>query len=169
MNEKSANRVPSEPMTKMGEHQLVPVISALQHHLGPDLVAVVLFGSRARGDYQSDSDWDLLVIADRLPERIFPRHLYLKRLLPVQWCGQVSILAKTPAEFEVGVPALFLDIALDGIILYDTNDYISERLARLRRFITKEGLYREGRGRDLIWQWREFPGLGRQLTWEGLT
>ena len=37
----------------------------------PDrLVAVVLFGSRARGEGSETSDWDLLVIAEGLP----PRH-----------------------------------------------------------------------------------------------
>lgn len=163
------NQVSSSPVTETMARQLEPVISALQRHLGSDLVAVVLFGSRARGDHQPDSDWDLLVIADRLPERTFPRHLYLKRILPDLPRGQVSILAKTPTEFEVGVPALFLDIALDGIILHDTDNYIAGRLSRLRQLISEEGLYREQRGRDLIWQWREFPGLGRQLTWEGVT
>lgn len=148
---------------------LEPVLAALKQELGRDLIAVVLFGSRARGDHQPESDWDLLVIADQLPGRAFPRHLYLKRLLPPSWRGRVSILAKTVTEFEIGVPALFLDIALDGIILYDTNHYVEKRLAQLKQLISEAGLYREQRGRDLIWQWREFPGLGRQLTWEGMT
>ncbi|MBK8432567.1 MAG: nucleotidyltransferase domain-containing protein [Chloroflexi bacterium] len=59
--------------------QLQPVTSALQEALGDDLVALVLFGSRARGDARPDSDWDLLLIAEGLPERPFARHLALKR------------------------------------------------------------------------------------------
>lgn len=168
MNERQVNQVSSSPATETVGHQLEPVVSALQHHFGPNLVAVVLFGSRARGDHQPESDWDLLVVARQLPQRTFQRHLHLKRLLPPLWRGQVSILAKTPAEFEAGVPALFLDIALDGIILYDVDNYMSGRLTRLRELIREAGLYREQRGRDLIWQWREFPGLGCQLTWEGI-
>ncbi len=29
---------------------------------------IILFGSRARGDYQEDSDWDLLVVIDKAIE-----------------------------------------------------------------------------------------------------
>ncbi len=89
-------------------------------------------------------------------------------MLPDSWRGQVSVLAKTPSEFEAGVPDLFLDIALDGIVLYDKDDYIHKRLSRLRQIVQKEGLYREQRGRELVWQWQAFPGLGRQLTWDGV-
>jgi len=38
-----------------------------------NLTAVILFGSRARGDYMKWSDYDILIIADfeeRYPERI---------------------------------------------------------------------------------------------------
>ena len=156
--------------TISSKHSMLdPVIAGLQKELGDDLVALVLFGSRARGDHRPDSDWDLLLIARHLPDKPFQRHLYLRRALPADWRGHVAILAKTPAEFEAHLPALFLDIALDGIILYDTDAYVASWLARLRQLIQQQGLYREGRGKDLIWQWQEFPGLGRQLTSKGMT
>src|SRR5579875_1660192 len=45
------------------EHELPrQVVEALRAGLGERLVAVVLFGSRARGDHRPTSDWDLLVI-----------------------------------------------------------------------------------------------------------
>ncbi len=130
---------------------LEPVIASLQKELGDDLVALALFGSRARGDDQPDSDWDVLVVARQLSDKPFQRHLYLKGALPADWRGRVAILAKTPAESASGVPALYLDIALDGIILYDPEDYLEQRLAYLRRLIQEKGLRREQRGRDLIW------------------
>jgi uncharacterized protein len=149
--------------------QIEPVMTALRQQLGEDLVAVVLFGSRARNDHRLDSDWDLLVIAHGLPQKSFERHLFLKRLLPPAWRGRVSILAKTPAEFEAHVPALFLDIAIDGIILHDTDAYATKRLGRLRQLIHEQGLYRERRAKNFVWQWQDFPGLRHQLTWEGVT
>jgi hypothetical protein len=79
-------------------------------------VAVVLFGSRARGDSSAESDWDLLVIADGLPEKPFQRHLFLTRALP-PGCEAVSLLARTPEEFDAHVSSLHFDIALDGKIL----------------------------------------------------
>jgi len=78
----------------------MPVVSSLQKALGENLVALVLFGSRARGEADEASDWDLLLSARHLPERAFQRHLYLKRALPDEWGGRVSLLAKTPQEFE---------------------------------------------------------------------
>ena len=146
--------------------QMGPVMIALKQGLGDSLTAVVLFGSRARGEAKEDSDWDLLVIAGRLPEKLFQRHLYLKKMLPAIWRGQVAILAKTPEEFEAYLPGLYLDIALDGIILYDPDGYMTERLARLRRLIQVEGLHREQVNGDLVWRWQTFPGFDWSLEWE---
>jgi len=36
-----------------------------------------------------------------------------------------------PAGFEARLPSLYLDIALDGLVLYDTGEYIAERLGSL--------------------------------------
>jgi predicted nucleotidyltransferase len=43
---------------------LAPVLETLRNGLGDDLVAVVLFGSRARGEAGPESDWDLLLIGE---------------------------------------------------------------------------------------------------------
>jgi hypothetical protein len=145
---------------------LTEVITALKHSLGDNLVAVVVFGSRARGEACETSDWDLLLIARHLPEKVFQRHLWLKSLLPVDWRGQATIIAKTPEEFTASLPPLFLDIALDGIVLYDPSGYLVEKLTQLQRLIGKRGLHREAAQRDLTWQWQRFPGFGWSLEWE---
>ncbi len=146
---------------------LEPVVEALREGLGDHLIAVVLFGSRARGEANADSDWDLLVIARYLPQKPFQRHLFLKQLLPPEWRGQVTILARTPEEFEAYLPALFLDVALDGVILYDSRDYMAKRLAGLRRLIREQGLRRVRMGRDLVWHWERPPGSDWSLDWKG--
>lgn len=145
--------------------QLQPVTSALQEALGDDLVALVLFGSRARGDARPDSDWDLLLIAEGLPERPFARHLALKKVLPPLWRGAIALLTKTPTEFESAVPSLFLDIALDGLILYDKQNYAHNHLHYLRQLLRKKGLSRHQKGREFIWQWQTFPSHNWQLAW----
>jgi uncharacterized protein len=146
--------------------EMTAVVHSLQQGLGDCLVAVVLFGSRARGEASRDSDWDLLVVAHDLPDKYLQRHLQFKQLLPIDWRGQVAILAKTPVEFEAHLSSLFLDIALDGIILYDQQGYISSKLSYLRQMIQQQGLRREQQGRDFVWRWQKFPGYDWSLEWE---
>ena len=131
-------------------------MAALQRGLAERLVAVILFGSRARGEASAESDWDLLVIAEGLPEKPFERYLFMKRLLPTG-CRVVSLLAKTCEEFEAHLPSLYLDIALDGQILYDPRGYAAERMAALRRLIEKMGLYREHTEAGDVWRWEKEP------------
>ncbi|MEM2732979.1 MAG: nucleotidyltransferase domain-containing protein, partial [Nitrososphaerota archaeon] len=49
------------------------MITALRRKLGEDLVSVVLFGSFARGDASRESDIDLLIVGDNLPQSRFDR------------------------------------------------------------------------------------------------
>jgi len=140
------------------------VIEALRNGLGDDLLAVVLFGSRARGEATAESDWDLLLIARNLPSKTLARHFYLKTMLPASWRARVSLLAKTPQEFEAHIPPLYLDIALEGIVLYDPKHYITPRLAWLRRQIEARGLRRRHLGRDLVW---DSPSPAWAFGWEG--
>ncbi len=140
-------------------------VEALRAGLGERLVAVVLFGSRARGDHRPESDWDLLVIAEGLPEHPWDRRMLLNRLL-FGCRGSVSLIARTRQEFESHVPSLYLDIALDGRILYDPTGYAAERLAHLRRLIEEAGLYRERTAAGDIWNWRKQPRGPWVMTWE---
>ncbi len=142
------------------------IVSGLKEGLGGDLVAVVLFGSRARGEAREGSDWDFLVVARDLPDRTLERAFRLKRMLPPLYRGETSLLARTPEEFTAGLPDLYLDIALDGVILHDTDGYMAERLGFLRALIVQKGLRREREGRDLIWRWEESPGADWSLEWE---
>lgn len=144
---------------------LAPVVKTLCRGLGPDLVAVALFGSRARGDAAPESDWDLLVIAEHLPEKLLARHFWLKNLLPETWRARVSILAKTPAEFEARLPALYLDIALDAVVLYDPTGYLQQRLESVREQIRRLNLRRERSDGDLVWYWQAIPPQDWGIDW----
>jgi uncharacterized protein len=142
------------------------IFSFLSEGLDDDLLTVVLFGSRARGEADEGSDWDVLVIACNLPGRVVERAVLLKRMLPESFRGEVSLLAKTPGEFTAGLPELYLDIAVDGVILHDTDGYMAKRLGFLRAVIRDKGLRREKDGEDLIW--RHAPGVDLSLEWKDI-
>lgn len=142
------------------------IVSVLRAALGNRLVAVILFGSRARGEASDSSDWDMLVIAEDLPKKVFARRALLVRSLPPRYRGAISILAKTPEEFESHLPSLYLDIALDGRILYDRQNYAAQKLAALRRLIQRVGLYRERTPAGDVWRWRQEPVARWTLQWE---
>jgi hypothetical protein len=91
--------------------------------------------------------------------------LLLTSLLSPRCRGALSILAKTPAEFETGVPSLYLDIATDGTILYDPRGYAEERLAFLRRRIEEAGLFRVRTAAGDVWEWRDPPSGPWRLEW----
>jgi predicted nucleotidyltransferase len=147
---------------------LNPLTAALREQLGERLIAIVLFGSRARGEADAGSDWDLLLIADELPRKAFDRHLFIKQLLPPDRRGIVSVLAKTPEEFDAALQTIYLDIAVDGIILFDKNNYMADRLAILNRQLEAHGLYRVRQGRDMLWRWVKEPHAEWSFEWEEL-
>ncbi len=45
-------------------------VKKLKERLGNRLIRIILFGSRARGDYHPDSDYDFLVIVDEVTPEV---------------------------------------------------------------------------------------------------
>lgn len=149
--------------------EIAPVVESLQRVLGDRLLALVLFGSRARGDAEASSDWDILLIAEGLPEKYLERHFFVKRALPGEWRGRVALLAKTREEFEGGFPSLYLDIGQDGVILYDPEGYATERLTRIRELTNLAHLRREHREWGWTWRWEKPPRGDWRIDWEGVS
>ncbi|MEK7821959.1 MAG: nucleotidyltransferase domain-containing protein, partial [Planctomycetota bacterium] len=44
--------------------------TTLRERFGTHLAKIILFGSRARGDYEPDSDYDVLVLLDEVTKEI---------------------------------------------------------------------------------------------------
>ncbi len=148
-------------------HRLEPLVEALKAKLGDALTAIVLFGSRARGKRGKTRDWDLFLVAEGLPENPFDRQLALRALLPRD-AGGISIVAKTKKEFESTFPSLYLDLATDGIVLYDSQSYIKNKLDEIRGIIQKAGLKRKRRRDSLVWQWERRPARDWRIDWSGV-
>lgn len=52
---------------------LTALVERLRQHYGDDLLRVALFGSKARGDFDDESDLDVLIVA-RIPDADYWQH-----------------------------------------------------------------------------------------------
>jgi uncharacterized protein len=119
-----------------GRTTLVEAISGL---MAEALLGVVLFGSMARGESRKDSDIDLLIVLrESLP---LTRSIYTRwdqRFAPDE--GSPHFVHLPRAAMDAG--SLWLEAAVDGIVLYETNEVVSRFLGSIRRLIASGKLKR---------------------------
>lgn len=129
------------------------VLERLKKSLGENLVSLLLYGSVARGEDTEYSDYDFYVIARNLPERPIQRSVFLREaLFGVELERRYSIRGKRPEEMKDILP-LFLDLATDGIILYDRGGVAKKFLEKVLRKTEERKLIRY-RTEDGYYGWR---------------
>lgn len=143
------------------------IVNCYKDYLGDHLISMVLFGSRARADAKETSDYDIFIIAEDLPLRPFQRVLFIRNPLKGQFEEKICIIAKTPEEVLKDFPPLFLDVGLDGIILFDTNDFFKNLQVKIKDIIRQAGLKRKRANKDFYWEWQNPPRKGWEITWSG--
>ena len=143
------------------------IVNCYKNYLGDHLISMVLFGSHARGDYKATSDYDLFIIAEELPSSPFQRVLFIRKPLMGQFEQKFCIRAKTPEEVLKDFPPLFLDIGLDGIVLFDRNDFFKKLQERIKNIIDQAGLQRKQAHKEFYWEWQNPPKKGWEITWSG--
>ncbi len=151
------------------EPDLQMLLRRLRKAWGDRLDAVVLFGSRARGDARPDSDWDFLVIVQGLPERDpMARSRQWRRIVGAPWCFWANPILLTPQEWYGRPWHLALDIALDGVVLLDAHGRMRDYLTRLRKALQKTGWRRVQKGREIYWEADHplAPGRWVEEIWE---
>jgi predicted nucleotidyltransferase len=92
-------------------HEMIQELSKKMH-----LDAVILFGSRATGEWTEESDYDLAIIGD-FKENLFERTRIVLRLKPRV---PVDVFCFMPDEFEHAFQAFDLtaiDVVGEGIVL----------------------------------------------------
>jgi len=156
-------------MGTLGSNRILlkEAVDCYKTYLGESLVSIVLFGSRARGDATESSDYDLFIIAKELPVKFFRRKLFIRTPLKGQFEEKLRIIAKTPEEVTSSFPSLFLDLSLDGVILYDRDKFFEHLQARIRKIISQAGLQRKKDQEDYYWEWQSPPKAGWEITWSG--
>jgi predicted nucleotidyltransferase len=153
---------------KRRSQELDSMVHALHANLGESLWALVLFGSAARGEARNSSDLDVFIVADSLPHRFSARGRLLRSLIPKAIVGRISFIAKTRDEFEQGFPSYYLDLALDGVILFDRDRYMAWRFERIRSLIQDAGLIRLRTQYGFFWRWAKPPAGPWRIDWSGV-
>ncbi|MDI6759902.1 MAG: nucleotidyltransferase domain-containing protein [Candidatus Brocadiaceae bacterium] len=92
--------------------------STLRKRFGTHLVKIILFGSRARGDYEPDSDYDVLVLLDEVTKEI--RDEIDEIVWQIGWDNDVLItsIVHDVRTFETHLyEPLFINVRKEGITL----------------------------------------------------
>jgi predicted nucleotidyltransferase len=128
---------------------------------GERLLSAAVFGSVARGTMRPDSDVDLLLVVEHLPNGRMPRmrefEAVERRLEPLLAEAArhgvhttLSPIFKTPRELEYGSP-LFLDMTNEVLILHDRAGILQDYLDRLRARLRALGAQRIDKGGGYYW------------------
>lgn len=118
------------------------IVDKLRTGLKDKLVSVVLYGSVARGEAGEGSDIDLLMITREFEGGRFDvfntiekelRASDVYRNLKENNLG--TLISPVPlTSFEIRKnPSILLDIVTDGIVLYDTEDFIKNKIEDLKK------------------------------------
>jgi len=128
---------------------------------GERLVSLVLFGSVARATMGPESDIDLLVVADPLPDgrlaRVAELDVVEERLAGALATAardgvhtRLAAIFKTPREVERG-SLLFLDMTDRARILFDRDGFFRAYLKRLSARLQELGSRRIEKGGGYYW------------------
>jgi len=130
------------------------ILNQLKERLGQTLVSVVLYGSVARGEAGEGSDIDLLVVSGSFGRSFGSRFELFnevensllssesrRRLRQLKRGTLISPVPLTPEEVKRNPPIL-LDIIVDGIILYDKDGFLKDRLEELEKKLQSLGARR---------------------------
>lgn len=129
----------------------------LRHLKTPYIKAVIMFGSRARGESKAKSDIDLLVLHEgcEVKDPVARRsHIYsIMRTLAGEEFEDLTVIDVELEHFlkPKEVTALLLNAYWDGLVVYDETEIIQNLLDHTRRKIVKSGLRRVRDGRTYYW------------------
>ena len=139
--------------------------------LGNQLTSAVVFGSVARGEARKKSDIDMLVVVRAPTEADLIRLREQITDLCLDFEAQPDLLAMTTQGFSAVIRQIvyteaealrthlfYLDLAVDGRVLYDRDGFFADKLARVRQRMTELGTRREYLSRKR-WVWLLKPGM----------
>jgi predicted nucleotidyltransferase len=137
---------------------------------GKDLVSIAVFGSVARDDFNSESDIDMIVVAnsdESMGKRLNNFFVVLEELLKTNAYNsckekmmphKIQPIILNPEEVKKR-PSILLDIVTDGKILFDKDDFLKMEIEALRSRLKEIGAKKITRGGR--WYWILKPDIKR--------
>lgn len=141
LNEDRVRRLASAGPGLAGGDAAASLVTRAAALAGDGLVAVIVYGSWARGEAAPTSDVDVLVVVE--PRVALTRALYRAwDERPVTWQGRaVDPHFAHPPDERAGT-GLWAEIAIDGVVLFERGVQVSRHLARVRRAIAGGAIVR---------------------------
>jgi hypothetical protein len=147
-----------------------------QEVLADNLVAVVLFGSVARGEARANSDIDLLIVCHQLPHGVFSRQTILEPVrqqlqseldhLWQQGC-MTDFTEHLKTKEEAARPQfLYLDMTEEAIILFDQDAFFASVLDKLRIHLRQIGAQQQKLGQSVTGTSNRISNQGRWSPYE---
>jgi len=125
--------------------------------------AIVLYGSRARGDFLNTSDFDVAVFCSRIPP-LSIRQLFDEQIQESlkEAMGELAahdtraefLLNFLPSNFEpttLQPPSLYYSIACDGKVLHDAKGLFRKWQRAVLAFMKQNRIQRQGHGKRSVW------------------
>ena len=133
------------------------LLAAVEAEFGQSLVTLAVFGSVARGTATPESDLDVLIVADGLPDGRMNRVAAIDRVeetlvrLDTSHARlRISPVIKTPAEAARGSP-LYWDMTEHVLILHDRDGFLARTLEGVRARLAALGARKVVRGNAWYW------------------
>ncbi|MFN3603397.1 MAG: HEPN domain-containing protein, partial [Leptonema sp. (in: bacteria)] len=146
------------------KYELQEIISRIRDtlkNLPFNIISAAIYGSWAKGMQREDSDLDILVVSNQIHPKKHKRGkeiAQIKEKIPLSIPLDILLLTSDEciSNFRNHNP-LFLDIAVEGIILLDNDDFLKNLMEETREYIEYRGIEKLSDG------WR-FPVLYREAT-----
>lgn len=128
-----------------------------------EIISMVLFGSVARGTAGKESDIDVLIIMNDVPDSYYER---LKPIVDIELEMRKDVKGMPPIFSSMILSLdeakqnrnIFLDMIDHSIILYDTNDFFKNRLSELKNRLDQLGS-KKIILKDSTWYWNLKPDI----------
>jgi len=122
------------------------IVNCLKKAFGKKLLAVLLFGSRARGDQRPDSDYDMLILLDEYmtnPVKDYFSAYRALRPFREMYMLDTTVTVISIDDFKASLTSpLILNALYEGIILYDARRVLTKAKKKLLDKLRSLGIER---------------------------